>query len=147
MKNTVTSICVVIMALLLFYGGAGVNLITYCCNDCRAEGVAVLMEDRCCEIHEHQHCSESDTKNDCTDHSHADEEDCCDVERVDFEWNALQIPPMQMQPVVLDLAALMATIYSLIPDPYVQSYDFIEKWDPPVTCPKVYLSLLNTLLI
>ena len=47
MKKTVTYLFIVFLASLIFYGGAGVNFVTYCCNDCRTEGVAVLLNDNC----------------------------------------------------------------------------------------------------
>ena len=43
------------MAALIFYGGAGVNLISYCCNLCRSEGIEAVANDKCCEIHHHHH--------------------------------------------------------------------------------------------
>lgn len=51
MKKIVTYLFIVFLATLVFYGGAGVNLVTYCCGDCRMEGVTVLLENKCCEMH------------------------------------------------------------------------------------------------
>ena len=55
MKKTFTNIVVVFMAVLVFYGGAGVNIISYCCNECRSAGIEALINDKCCEIHHHNH--------------------------------------------------------------------------------------------
>ena len=59
MKKAVTYLFIVFLASLIFYGGAGVNFITYCCGDCRTEGVAVLLNDNCCEVHGHGCCDEA----------------------------------------------------------------------------------------
>ena len=50
MKNALTYLFVVFLAALVFYGGAGVNLVTYCCTDCSSEGVTALLESKCCDI-------------------------------------------------------------------------------------------------
>ncbi|MDR2681264.1 MAG: hypothetical protein LBC47_10700 [Tannerella sp.] len=51
MKSIFTYLFTIIPAALVFYGGAGVNVISYCCNQCRSAGIEILREDKCCEIH------------------------------------------------------------------------------------------------
>jgi len=41
------------MVVLVFYGGAGINIISYCCNECRSKGIEVLQNHKCCNIHHH----------------------------------------------------------------------------------------------
>ena len=82
------------MAVLVFYGGAGVNVITYCCKECRSAGIEALTIDKCCEIHNHDHAKthnhnhNSSTSN-CNHITHAEdvgnehmhtEGNCCDSE-------------------------------------------------------------------
>ena len=43
------------MAALVFYGGAGINVITYCCIDCSSIGIEALLNGKCCDIHHHDH--------------------------------------------------------------------------------------------
>ena len=83
MKKTVTYLFIVFLASLIFYGGAGVNFVTYCCNDCRTEGVAVLLNDNCCEVHGHGCCDTTTEEASCS--SGCCEDDCCDLERISFE--------------------------------------------------------------
>lgn len=55
MRRFATSLFLVILASLIFYGGAGVNFVSYCCGVCEKEGVEALLEAKCCEIHGHDH--------------------------------------------------------------------------------------------
>jgi len=55
MKKIGTYTLSILMAVLVFYGGTGINLISYCCNLCRVEGIEAVTKDKCCDIHHHQH--------------------------------------------------------------------------------------------
>lgn len=146
MKNTVTYLFIVFLAALVFYGGAGVNLITYCCGDCRTEGVTALLDNKCCEIHEHQHCT--DAAKHLSACCHPDKEDgCCDVEYVSFDWNIFQGVGFDLQPAAIDLMSLAVSNLSLIPVPFVAESGDIEQDSPPGIYPDTYLSLLTVLLI
>lgn len=146
MKNTVTYLFIVFLAALVFYGGAGVNLITYCCGDCRTEGVTALLDNKCCEIHEHQHCT--DAAKHLSTCCHPGEEDgCCDVEYVSFDWNVFHGVGFDLQPAAIDLMSLAVSNLSLIPVPFVDESGDIEQDSPPGIYPDTYLSLLTVLLI
>ena len=145
MKNAVTYLFIVFLATLIFYGGAGVNLITYCCGDCRTEGVAVLLNDNCCEVHEHSCCSTTDESSVC--HSGCCEDECCDLERVRFDWSSSNNPIVELQPAVTGLLSFASPIASLVPVPSIKEYIAQDQDGPPVVCPRIYLNLLTTLLI
>lgn len=146
MKNTVTYLFIVFLAALVFYGGAGVNLITYCCGDCRTEGVTALLDNKCCEIHEHEHCT--DAARHLSACCHTDEEEsCCDVEYVSFDWNVFNGALLDLQPAVIDLMSFAVSNISLIPVPFVDRSEDIEQDSPPGIYPDIYLSLLTVLLI
>ena len=53
---------VVFMAVLVFYGGAGINIISYCCKECRSAGIEALINNKCCDIHNHNHENEHNRK-------------------------------------------------------------------------------------
>lgn len=146
MRNTVTYLLVVVLASLIFYGGAGVNLITYCCGDCRTEGVAVLLDDNCCEMHAHSCCdAPAETKN---AHSCCDEEDDgCGIERINFDWSRFNTSVVELQPMVIDLLSFSSSLYSFTPFLNNNKYTEYEHDGPPVVCPRIYLNLLTTLLI
>lgn len=139
MRKKAAYLCILFLATLIFYGGAGVNLVTYCCGDCRSEGVAVLLEKDCCEVHGHEH-GEADVL--CET-----EDACCDLERVSFDWNSTSQLIVNLQPVVIDLLSLgisSASLPASLPENKVFLFD---DNSPPVVCPRFYLSLLTTLLI
>lgn len=146
MKNTVTYLFIVFLAALVFYGGAGVNLITYCCGDCRTEGVTALLDNKCCEIHEHQHCTDADKHLSTCCHP-GEEDGCCDVEYVSFDWNVFHGVGFDLQPAAIDLMSLAVSNLSLIPVPFVDESGDIEQDSPPGIYPDTYLSLLTVLLI
>lgn len=144
MKKNATYSLLLFLAFLIFYGGGGVNLITYCCNDCHSEGVEAVVKGKCCEIHNHTHLSVSivDEPICCMQGSKG-----CDVQRVEFDWTNISFQSLDLQPNVIDL------FYSVIPDlllgsvNYTVSFFSICSTGPPIPCPRVYLSLLTMLLI
>lgn len=134
------------MAALVFYGGAGVNVASFCCQDCRAEGVEILAGDRCCEVHGHTHHLEHETvehTNDSFDHSH---EKCCHMSRISFDWGSEKVSIDSPQPVTFDLLTDGSFDISVIPLPFVEERTSVMPNGPPLP-PRVYLSLLTTLLI
>lgn len=145
MKNRVTYLFVVLLASLIFYGGAGVNLITYCCGDCQTEGVAVLLNDNCCEVHEHDCCGTAPEPQ--AGHSCCNDEECCGIQRIDFEWSSSDNPVVELQPAVIELLSYGSSLYSLIPYPTNNKYFASSQDSPPVVCPRIYLNMLSVLLI
>ena len=171
MKKVVTSFVALTMAVLVFYGGAGINIISYCCNDCRVEGIEVLKNDKCCDIHNHNHknnhrhhqsdCAGSScdhhTKADncdttfkncdfCYNHSHGN---CCSMERINFDWSSQNITELDidLSPIVLDL--LSTDIFNISPVYITMTGDKspVASNRPPLICPRDYLSVLTVLLI
>lgn len=152
MKNGFIYTITALLAILIFYGGSGVNFVSYCCDDCRAAGVEVVVNDKCCDIHEHQHehnhshNKATTAKDDCFDH--LCETDCCTLERVDFEWDQTTHPVFNLEPVAFDLISMGKPVSSLLPDLELTEIHRVEQGGPPLAvCPRVYLSLLTTLLI
>ena len=145
MEKKVTGLFILLLAALIFYGGAGVNIVTYCCNDCRTEGIAVLQEQSCCEVHGHEH-SHAGVMPETTPACET-EDACCDMERVSFDWNSSGQSVVNLQPVVVDLMSFGISIVSLVP--VVANHDLLhlDGEGPPIVCPRTYLSLLTTLLI
>lgn len=79
--------------------GSGVNFVSYCCGVCEKEGVEALLEAKCCEIHGHDHSRDKLANNtvECCGMNG------CGIERVDFDWNSVNIQVPDLQPVVHDL--------------------------------------------
>lgn len=150
MKKTVTYLFIIFLATLIFYGGAGVNLITYCCGDCRTEGVAVLLDNKCCEVHEHG-CCETTAKTTAKAHTNhpgcCEDEDCCDLQRISFDWNSFNNLIPELQPAVIDLMSFGSALASLLPVPTLKESIARDQEEPPIIPPRIYLNLLTTLLI
>lgn len=147
MKKKVTYLFILFLATLIFYGGAGVNLVTYCCGDCRSEGVAVLLETDCCEVHGHEHGDASDELLTGMELSCGTEDTCCDLERVSFDWNSVGLLIVNLQPVVTDLMPFSISPLSQFPLLAENKLFLNDDEAPPIVCPRIYLSLLTTLLI
>lgn len=141
MKEKITYLFLLFMATLIFYGGAGVNIVTYCCNDCRAEGVAVLKEKSCCKVHGHDRPFAGAVP-DCGPGC-----DGCDVERVSFDWNSVHPLTLNLHPVVTDLISSAVSPLSWVPGLATTDLLRFDGKSPPAVCPRIYLSLLTTLLI
>ena len=141
MKRLVAYPLLVLLASLIFYGGAGVNFVSYCCVDCEDEGVEALLEDKCCDIHEHDHSSLFvHFTNDLRSHG-------CDIERVSFDWNSTSVQLPDLQPLAFDL--FFSNIPGTLQAPvlWVNNHVSTLATGPPVIPPDAYLSLLTTLLI
>jgi len=145
MKRIFTYTFIVILAALVFYGGAGVNVISFCCDDCRNAGTQVVKEGVCCEIHGHSHGEMAMLETADASVSHT-EEMCCNLRRVYFDWNDGHTQIISPSPVVLDLLFTGIPDISINPLPIVREINTVMPTGPPL-CPKVYLSLLTTLLI
>ncbi|MCC8154286.1 MAG: hypothetical protein LIP01_08775 [Tannerellaceae bacterium] len=162
MKNVVNYTIALILGTLIFYGGSGINLVSYCCGDCRSAGLEVVLSDKCCEIHEHHHhekehthghsCHHSDGDDGlahlCAHDSRIDETDCCGLKRIDFESDSPSNPLQKPTPVELDLSLFGLPSLTLLTLLDKQTTTEVEEYSPPLpVCPRVYLSMLTTLLI
>lgn len=148
MKRITTYCLLIFLASLIFYGGAGVNLVSYCCSCCEKFGVEALMDAGCCKMHNHSHAEETcascedDFQRSCVN-KHA-----CGIKRIDFKWisdddHILDITPVEHE---LFFSSLLEQLDILN---YCNSfYEVLRISGPPVmTCPRTYLSKLTILLI
>lgn len=147
------------MAALVFYGGAGINIIFYCCNQCRSEGIeALLKKDKCCEIPQadkhapHSCCAKTEQTDPdpegcgihCTDQT---SDNCCHIEHIRFDWSTQNTAELN-----IDLSPLTFLLRSEILD--ISTINFfagetgaVMPKGPPPACPRDYLSRLTILLI
>ncbi|WP_280766168.1 hypothetical protein [Parabacteroides sp. PFB2-10] len=145
MKKILTYTFTFLMAILVFYGGAGVNIISFCCNDCRDAGVEVLTSEKCCEIHGHSHDEVPVFEAGTNAISHSNEM-CCDLERVYFDWDFEQVAKQNLDPIVIDLFVIDGSLLSTTLFPIASKMEAVLPNGPPLP-PETYLSLLTTLLI
>lgn len=142
-----TYLLLVLLAGLIFYGGAGVNWVTYCCENCFKIGIQFAVSENCCATHMHDTESEPDTsavKADAT----IDGWHNCGIERVEFEWTVFENERLLIiQPFVTDLISFLPYLSSLIDYGLGDAILLNEGAPPSVLLPRAYLTLLTTLLI
>ena len=147
MKRFLTYIISIFIASLVFYGGAGVNLVSYCCSCCEKHGIESLMESRCCKMRAHQHAEKSATNDKAFTAKNCKDNHKCGFERINFEWISDNNQTVEIEPIVHDLffASLLHLEIIFDNNPF---YEVLRITGPPVTVvPRTYLSLLTTLLI
>ena len=148
MKKIGTYSISMLIAALIFYGGAGVNMISYCCNLCRAGGIEVVINDKCCDIHHHQHTNNKQATSPYSFHEH-EAGSCCNMNRISFDLSAQSLLKQEFdfKPVALQLFSCNLTgIFSanLLQDNNIIAY---APHGPPLVLPSDYLSILTVLLI
>lgn len=149
MKKTFIYLFVTVMSALIFYGGAGINVISYCCDMCRSAGIEEVSNHKCCGIHglhhEHQDATEQSCGS-CIEHTH---EMCCGLKRLQHDWNNQNISDLELdiEPVTIDLLYTGLCNILTIPTLSVKENHANMSTGPPLTSPRTYLSLLTTLLI
>ncbi|MGL4852648.1 MAG: hypothetical protein ACRC3Z_08405 [Phocaeicola sp.] len=159
MKLLIRNTIVILLTLLVTYGGAGINLFTYCCNDCRTGGVSVILEEKCCDVHEHSHTSQTKAQAHTACGSscriahpepmlQSPEEEACDISRIDTQWEYAQVSPIELEPMAMTLPPfLVAQLMTLVEPPVERLCTTNCDHGPPVQPPRTYLSRLTTLLI
>lgn len=147
MRTIFTYLCAIVISALVFYGGAGLNVVSYCCNQCRSVGIEAISDHGCCEIHEHHHTHDITEVLACGSCiSHADD-NCCGITRLQHDWNTISQLEFNLKPIAIDLFFIGFSDISLIPNPIFEEITSIMPTGPPLRTPQAYLSLLTTLLI
>jgi hypothetical protein len=153
MKKNILTFLAVLLASLIAYGGSGVNIFFYCCDDCRAEGVEAVIGDTCCELHHHHHLNGLITHFDehtCNQHLAGTPEEC-GVERISVLWESTSNNNPGVEPLSFYLAHSLS---ALIPSaklssdvtPLIGSVNPATQ-KPPHQSKAEYFSLLTTLII
>ena len=131
------------MSALIFYGGSGINIASFCCDACQAEGIEVITEGLCCDLHCHDSESAGLNKTNIDSHHH---DTLCSLSRLIYDWDSIT-SIFKCEPDSFEL------FYTCLPtDLTLSSYtvdNIIHEYSTglPVLCPREYLSLLTTLLI
>ena len=148
MKKKWITVIVLMLCLIVAYGGSGVNVYFYCCDDCRSQGTMAITEDKCCEIHHHHDSdvSASHIRHEC---DALESTDACGVERISVNWNSY-VHQINLQPVFSYLDNHIFLINKEILEPFgftksVPLYSDTQK--PPNLGEDTYFDLLNTLII
>jgi hypothetical protein len=149
MKKIFTYLFALILSVLVFYGGAGINVVSYCCDTCRAAGIEAVSKHTCCEAHEniseHQ-TAKGFTCGSCIDQMH---DMCCGLERIQYDWSnqPVSASELNIEPVTVNLLFACLSDFSIIPSLFAEANRTNMSTGPPLRTPRAYLSLLTILLI
>ena len=158
MKKVFTNSIAIIMSTLVFYGGAGINIISYCCNECHSNRVEAIMDDTgslCLNIEGHKNdncCDKKHKKQECSGYGACHDmssEGFCGIERVHFDWTVQNITELNIDisPLVSDLLPTVFFDISHTHSLLVCENNSAMPNGPPLVCPHDYLSILTVLLI
>ena len=144
MKKIITYSVVYILSALVFYGGSGINIASFCCNSCQSEGIKGIAEGYCNKVHHHNHedSEESDMNCECGAHnSH------CSLTRVAFDWDSSNNLTFKCEPDGYELLKVCLPVDLTVSPQIINNINCECSTGPPFLCPRAYLSLLTTLLI
>lgn len=149
MKQFVRSFFLLAIAVAVFFTGAGVTIMNYCCNMC-SEQTIFAMEHRCGAEEHHGDkaddcCSSHEAA--CADHNDSnDKADHCSASRLSIDLDASMSRPHVATPFVWLSDASLFSVQLLPSDTVEAEYkEHIEM--PPTVPPRSYLSLIRVLII
>jgi hypothetical protein len=153
MHNKIIIFIVTLLIATIVYGGSGVNMYFYCCNDCRTEGTAAITEQKCCEVHHHHlgglithYSSDVSCAQQISTHP-----DACGVERILVNWDSYTASINRFQPLITNLEHPLFQIvddggnYSETLVQEINRFDSSQK--PPNLSQSDYFTTLSTLII
>lgn len=106
MKQWWSNSIAIVLIVCFVWAGSGMNLVRYCCDECRQAGVEHVLTHSCDRVHHHASCHSAD----CCHHG-----DGCTVTRLEVSdggiSHAIQVP----EAAALDVLALPAIEEELLP--------------------------------
>ena len=153
MNKTIITYIVTLLIATIVYGGSGVNMYFYCCDDCRTEGTSAITELKCCEVHHHHlgglvthYTSDVSCAQQISEHP-----DACGVERILVNWDSFTASINYFQPIITDLRH---TLFDKVYDEENHSETVVQEiklfdssQKPPNLSKNVYFCTLSTLII
>jgi hypothetical protein len=154
MRKIFTYPLVIVTAALVFYIGAGVNVVSCCCDACKSIGIEAVMAGDCCSREETEtdaccsHEAES-PESGCSDIPGHSDKSCCGLERVSFDWNSQNDakPVVSLAPVAIDLVSGCPDDFLFLHFSLTGNIEGVRPNAPPPFSPRDYLSFLAVLLI
>ena len=148
MKKFLSISLLFLLAIVITYAGSGINIYSFCCDDCHTVGVEAITTNKCCDIHHDEHSSKENIFDivDTCEKSH----DQCTLERMDIDLQGVSFQKSQTQISIKVLEVLFPTLSYLSNNQTEckKSIGFITQTQKPPNLSKlVYFSLLETLII
>lgn len=148
MKQFVRSLFLLAIAAAVFFTGAGVTVVSYCCNKC-SEQTLFAMEHRCGSDKHHEDtnsCCSTHAGDACQKHNNSEGSKHCSASRLSIDLDSSMSRPHVATPFVWLTDASLSTI-QLLPSSTIDTgyEEHIEM--PPTLLPRSYLSLIRVLII
>lgn len=148
MKQLFKYILLSLLAGLIFYGGAGVNWVTYCSNGCLKKSVQTVVVEDHCNTYGHTDEQEEDVPVMALSQSVLNALHNCSIERVEFKWTSFENKrSLILLPFITDALYQLSYTYLLTDSELLAKVIFIKDDPPSILPPREYLTLLTTLLI
>lgn len=147
MKKLLSISLTILLAIVMTYAGSGVNVYSFCCEDCHSYGIEAIANDMCCDIH-HNNCSTEQVADD--NASCTDAQGHCSLERLDID---LQNDLSKESQTLIAIKQLDLTFTTLLyhlniieQDETISGY-VSQTQKPPNLSKHIYFTLLETLII
>lgn len=159
MKQLVTRIILVFAAVAVFFTGAGVTFIIYCCSGCETEQMLMVTKAHtccstqmvaeeshsCCDSHTHStQASDPADRDGCATHFDAGH---CQASRLSADIDLSVFRPQVSNPFVWISDAYPVLLSSVLSDQVSDTDTYAQFESPPNIPPREYLSLIRVLII
>ena len=129
---------------MIFYGGSGINIASFCCNSCQSEGIKGIAEGYCKKVHHHTHDDSEESYMDCECDAHTTH---CSLTRIAYDWDSSNSSNFKCEPDSYELLKICLPVDLAVSPQIINNITYESSTGPPYLCPRAYLSFLNTLLI
>jgi len=155
MKKFVQRFILLIAAATVFFTGAGVTIINYCCNSCSGQTLIMTEKHVCCSQGQHDVepvkscCSTSEEKiyDEACERSVFSQDTHCTASRVSMDIDASSFRPQVSAPFVWISEVLSDISLCISSDKIIYTDDYLSFKSPPDIPPREYLSLISILII
>lgn len=158
MKKTVHIFLSFLLIVSVVYGGSGINIYQFCCDECRSNGLSSITQNECCEIHHHHHLgglithyefASEDVGDVCKITHNHDEE--CSVQHLGVTWNVIKASSDFVKVMCVDLSHnllatnLVGSVHDVTDSASPPGISSSQK--PPNLPSDAYFTFLNFLII
>jgi len=152
MKKFGQTLILLIAAATVFFTGAGVTIMNYCCTTCSGQTLFMTEQHICCAQASQTEevsgcCSVKDTAHHDTCEASFKSEAHCSASRLSIDIDASSFRPQVAIPFVWVSAASLAVTSNVLPEKVEYTDEYAQFESPPEIPPRDYLSLIRVLII
>lgn len=152
MKKSAQRVILLIAAVAMFFTGAGVTIVNYCCTSCSGQTLFMTEQHICCAEEHHETedescCSTKETPRDTCKSDAYTVDNHCTATRLSIDIDASSFKPHVAIPFVWISDATFAIAASILSARTERADDYSSFKSPPDIPPREYLSLIRVLII